>query len=149
MPILKDIAYKPPGAVEWQRIVVVVDDARNRTWSMRAEPMEPPSPPTIAGGLPGLLAALFGVPVRLEPPPVPSPRKSPLLGSIDRMIEGFARQGAEARRQSGSRPATPSAGSGAEKLGGARPCPSPRPGILLAGSRAERLAGLSRLLRKG
>jgi hypothetical protein len=33
MPILKDIAYKPPGDVEWQRIVVVVDDVHNRRWA--------------------------------------------------------------------------------------------------------------------
>ena len=123
MPNPKYIEYKPPGATEWQRIEVVVDAVRSQVWAAstgsqekESRPGEPASRETITIGVPELLAVLFGVSVLAAPPPVSSPRKSPSPGSIDRMIERFARQSAEARQPPGSRPATPSAGSRAEKL---------------------------------
>jgi len=123
MPILKNIEYKPPGATKWQRIEVVVDVVRSQVWATSAgsqeresRSREPASRETITIGVPELLAAMFGVAVPLEPLPVSFPRKSPLHESIDRMAERFSQQSSEARHQSGSHPVTPSAGSRAEKL---------------------------------
>ena len=122
MPILKNIAYKPPGAHEWQRIEVVVDVVHNQMWAISVDNRErererrlreSARQAAVPTGIPEILSVMFGVPVPPEPPPVPPPRKSQLHESI---IGRFARQADEARRQAGSRLGTPSAGSRAEKL---------------------------------
>ena len=122
MSILKDIEYKSPGADEWQCIEVVVDVVHNRMWVTIVDERErerrlreSARQAAVPTGIPEILSVMFGVPVRPEPPPVPPPRKSQLHESI---IGRFARQADEARRQAGSRPGTPSAGSRAGKLAG-------------------------------
>jgi hypothetical protein len=81
MPILKNIAYKPPGAHEWQRIEVVVDVVRNQMWATSADNRErererrfreAARQAAVPMGIPEILSVMFGVPVRPEPPPVPS-----------------------------------------------------------------------------
>jgi hypothetical protein len=122
MSVSKYIEYKSPGATAWQRIEVVevVVHGRERESRLR----EPASRAAMPIRIAELLAAMFGVSVSPEPPPVPPRRERLLLGPVDRMIERFAQQGAEARRQPGS-----------------------RPGIRSASSRAEKLAELGRILR--
>jgi hypothetical protein len=127
MSIVKNIGYKPPGVVEWQCIEVVVDVARNQVWAMSAPPSavdrvreartrESARQAASPIGFAEILATMFGVPVPAAPPPDPPRRKSLMQFTIDLMRERSARQGGGSGQQAGSRPVTRSAGSRAEKL---------------------------------